>query len=141
MSPLREQIQAVGHEHVSADHSSTLELTSDEFLTPAGDCIVGIEADCVPAEFDEAFVADCKNDSATITVELEAAGHTDQVTARGDAALSFESDRSAVIRTSEYVDDDRTIAVEASAAAGDLDRDLVDALADGTTLTATLTVE
>ncbi|MFT4947696.1 MAG: hypothetical protein ACI8TL_001945 [Natronomonas sp.] len=141
MSPLREQIRAVGHEHVSAEHASTLELTSDDFLTPAGDCIVGIEADCVPNEFDEEFVVACQDDSATITVELEAAGHTDSLTARGDPELSFESDRSAVIRTSAYTDDDRTIAVEATAAAGDLNRELVAALAEGATLTATLSVE
>jgi hypothetical protein len=141
MSPPREQIRAVGHEHVSAEHTSTLELTSDDYLTPAGDCIVGIEADRVPATFDEEFVSACQDDSATIAIELEAAGHTAQLTARGDTALSFESERSAVIRTSEYVDDDRTIAVEATGAAGDLDRELVDALADGATLTATLTVE
>ena len=141
MSSLREQIHAVGHDHVSAEHTSTLELTSDDFLTPAGDCIVGIEADRVPAEFDEEFVAACQDSSATITVELDAGGHTDRLRARGDPELSFESERSAVIRTSEYTDDDRTIAVDATAAAGDLDRDLVAALADGAALTATLRVE
>lgn len=141
MSSPREQIHAVGHDHVSADHTSTLELTSDDFLTPAGDCIVGIEADRVPADFDEEFVAACQDDSTTITVELEAGGYTDRLEGRGDPELSFESERSAVIRTSEYTDDDRTIAVDATAAAGDLDRDLVAALADGAELTATLRVE
>ena len=141
MTPLREQIHAVGHEHVSAEHTSTLELTSDDFLTPAGDCIVGIEADCVPADFDEEFVAACQNDDATITIDIEAGEYSDSVTARGDTALSFESERSAVIRTSDYVDDDRTIAVEASGAATDVNRELVAALADGADLTVTLTVE
>jgi hypothetical protein len=141
MTPPREQIHAVGHEHVSADHTSTLELTSDDFLTPAGDCIVGIEADRVPADFDEAFVEACQDDEATITIDIEAEGYSDSVTARGDPELSFEGERSAVVRTSEYVDDDRTIAVEASGAAADLDRDLVAALADGADATVTLTVE
>ncbi|MXR52079.1 DUF371 domain-containing protein [Halovenus sp. WSH3] len=140
MSGLRERLRAVGHENVSAEHTSTLELTSDDFLTLAGDCIIGIEADRVPADFDEEFVAACQDADATIRIELEAAGHTAVVTARGDPDLSFESERSAVVRTSEYVDDDRTIAVEATAAAADLDRDLVEALADGAALTATLTV-
>lgn len=136
-----EQIQAVGHEHVCAEHASTLELTSDDFLTPAGDCIVGIEADTTPAEFDDEFVRACQDEAATITVELAAGDHTDRLQARGDSDLTFESDRSAVLRTSEYTDDDRTIAVEATAAAGDIDRELVAALADGAELTATLTVE
>lgn len=141
MAEPTETITAVGHEHVSAEHPSTLELTSDDFLTPAGDCILGIEADLVPSEFGDAFVDACQSDDARISVELEAAGHVDRVEARGDSDLSFESDRSAVIRTSDYTDDDRTIAVEASAAAAGIDRELVDELADGAELTVTLTVE
>ena len=53
---LTETITASGHENVSGEHASTLEVTSDDFLTPAGDCILGIEADRVPAEFDPDFV-------------------------------------------------------------------------------------
>jgi hypothetical protein len=45
-----------------------------------------------------------------------------------------------VARTSDYVDD-RTIMVDADAAAADLDRELVDALSDGAALTLTLSVE
>lgn len=135
-----ETIHAQGHEHVRAEHESTLEVTSDEYLTPAGDCIVGIEADRVPTDFDEAFVAACQSADATITATLSADGHTQTLTGRGDPALSFESDRSLVFRTSDYVDD-RTVAVETDGAAIDLDRDLVAALADGASLTLELTVE
>lgn len=138
-----QQIRATGHEHVSAEHGSTVELTSDDWLTPAGDCIVGIEADTTPAEFDEAFVAACQSESATITAEfaVETAGGTltDTLVARGDSELTFEGDRSLVGRTSDYVDE-RTVFVGADGAAADLDRTLVDSLADGATLTLTLTV-
>jgi hypothetical protein len=44
-------------------------------------------------------------------------------------------------RTSDYTDDERTILVDGDAAAGDLDRDLVSALADGADLTLRLEVE
>jgi hypothetical protein len=135
-----EVIHARGHEHVSAEHASTFEVTSDDHLTPAGDCILGIEADRVPADFDPDFVAACQSADATITVTLEAGSYTETVTGHGHPDLSFESERSAVGRTSDYVDD-RTILVAADTAAGDLDRDLVAALADGADLTVTLTVE
>jgi hypothetical protein len=62
------------------------------------------------------------------------------VTGRGHPDLSFESDRGVVARTSEYVDD-RTVMIGADAAAVDLDRSLVEALADGADLTLTLAVE
>jgi hypothetical protein len=140
----RQVVHATGHEHVSGEHASTVELTSDDWLTPAGDCIVGIEADTTPAEFDEAFVAACQDEGATITAEFAVdAGETtltDTIVARGDPELTFEGDRSLVGRTSDYVDD-RTVFVGADKAAADLDRALVDALAEGADLTLTLTVE
>jgi hypothetical protein len=136
---LVEAVRARGHEHVSAEHASTLELTSDDFLTPAGDCILGIEADRVPSDFDAAFVAACRDAEATITATIEAGDHAVTVTGSGHPDLTFESDRSHVLRTSDYVDD-RTVMVGADAAAGDVDRDLVSMLADGSTVTMTLRV-
>ena len=133
-------ITAQGHEHVTAEHASTLEVTSDDFLTPAGDCILGIEADTVPADLDDEFVAACQSADATITATLAAGGHQTVVEGSGHPDLSFENERSHVLRTSDYVDD-RTVMVGADAAAGDIDRDLVAALADGADLTLTLSVE
>jgi len=137
---MREIIRARGHEHVAATHESTFEVTTDDWLTPAGDCIVGIEADRSPADFDDDFLAACRDPATAITLTLETADARDEIRARGHPDLTFGSDRSAVVRTSTYVDD-RTVAVGAGAAAADLNRDLVAALADGADLTVTLTVD
>ncbi|MFB6251222.1 MAG: DUF371 domain-containing protein [Halobellus sp.] len=142
---MREIIRACGHEHVSAEHGSTFEVTSDDWLTPAGDCILAVEADRVPADFDPAFVAACRDPEATITATItvttaDGDTHVETVTGRGDPDLSFENDRSHVGRTSEYVDN-RTILVGADAAAADFDRELVAALADGADLRLELDVE
>jgi len=135
-----ETVRARGHEHVAAEHASTLELTTDDYLTPAGDCILGVEADRAPADFADNFVEACRDADATIALVLEADGHRETVTGSGHPDLAFENDRSMVARTSTYVDD-RTILVDADKAAADVDRDLVAALADGADLTATLRVE
>lgn len=137
---LREIIRARGHEHVSARHGSTLEVTTDDFLTPAGDCIVGIEADRAPTDLDPGFVAACRDASARIVAVLEAGGRRSVVRGRGDPALTFEDERGAVLRTSDYVDD-RTVMVGADRAASDLERDLVRALSAGSPLRMTLVVE
>jgi hypothetical protein len=137
---VNEIIHSQGHENVTARHASTFEVTSDDYLTPSGDCILGIEADRVPAEFDDSFVTACQQESSSIVVTLEAEGHTERVRGRGHPDLTFASERSLVCRTSEYVDD-RTVAVGMDRAAGELDRDLVAALAEGAELTLTLTVE
>jgi hypothetical protein len=137
---MEEVIRARGHEHVSAEHASTFELTSDDYLTPAGDCILGIEADRTPADFDEDFVAACQSHDAEITVTIEAGDHTERIEGRGHPDIELTNERSAVGRTSDYVDD-RTIVVGADKAAADIDRDLVAALADGAAVMMTIAVE
>jgi len=141
----REVVHARGHENVSAEHVSTFEVTTDDWLTPAGDCILAVDADRAPADFDASFVDACRDPDATITASVsvtEADGetHTATITGRGHPDLSFENERSHVGRTSEYVDD-RTVLVGADAAAADLDRDLVEALADGASVRFELVVE
>ena len=136
---MEQLVRARGHEHVRAEHASTWELTSDDWLTPAGDCILGVKAYTVPADFDEAFVAACQDSDAVIEATLRVDGHEQVIEGSGHPDLTFADDRSLVARTSDYVDD-RTIMVDADAAAADADRALVDALADGADLECVLRV-
>jgi hypothetical protein len=135
-----EVVRATGHGNVRGEHASTFEVTTDDWLTPAGDCILGIEADRAPAEFDPGFVEACRDPGATIVATFEADGHVDRVAGSGHPDLTFEDGRSMVGRTSEYVDD-RTVMVGAEKAAADFDRELVAALAEGAELTVTIRVE
>ncbi len=137
--PPPETVSARGHEHVQATHASTFEVTTDDYLTPAGDCILAVAADRAPADFADAFLAACRDPDTTVTATIEAGGHSERVVGRGHPDLTFDSDRSAVCRTSDYVDD-RTVMVEAERAATDLDRDLVAALAGGAPCEFTLAV-
>ncbi len=132
-------ISAHGHENVRAAHASTLELTTDDWLTPAGDCILGIAASQAPADFPEAISATACNSAASIELELVAGDQRATITGRGDPALTFADDRSMVVRTSTYVDD-RTVMVGADTAAKDIDRQLVEVLQSGAELEATFTV-
>ena len=137
---MEEVIHARGHENVTAEHGSTFEVTTEDFLTPAGDCILAVAADRSPAEFDEAFKAACREQGARITCTVEAGGHSDTVPGLGHPDLELTSERSMVGRTSDYVDE-RTVMLAAGFAAEGFDRDLVAALADGAEATVTLTVE
>ena len=143
--PLVEVVRATGHENVTAEHASTVELTTDDWLTPAGDCIVGIEADRTPRDFSTEFRQACRDADATIeaTLVVDAAEKTyeETITGRGDPDLTLLDDRSMVGRTSDYTDDERTILVDGDGAAADLDRDLVAALVDGADLTLRLEVD
>jgi hypothetical protein len=123
---------------------STFEVTTDDWLTPAGDCILAVEADRAPRDFSAAFRDACATTeatiTATITVEGPSATHTETIVGRGDPGLDLLDDRSLVARTSDYTDDARTILVGADAAAADLDRDLVEALAAGAPVELRLSV-
>jgi hypothetical protein len=137
---MEEIVRARGHENVSARHASTLELTSDDYLTPAGDCILGVEADRTPVDFATEFVDACRDADVAISLTLDAGDHTEVVTGRGHPDLEFDSERSLVCRTSDHIDD-RTVMVGADKAAADLDRAFAEALAAGAELTGTFRVE
>lgn len=134
-----ETIHARGHENVTAEHASTFEVTTDDFLTPAGDCILAIEADRSPADFAPDFVDACRDADATITMTIEADGHEETVTGQGHPDLELDSDRSMVGRTSDYVDE-RTFVVGCEFAAEGFDRELVAALSDGANVVVTVRV-
>lgn len=136
---MEETVHARGHEAVQATHASTFEVTCDEYLTPAGDCILAVGANRSPADFDPSFVTACRDASASISLTLKAGEFGDTVTGRGHPDLTFASQRSLVGRTSTYVDD-RTVLVAADKAATDIDRALVDALAGGTELRVSIRV-
>ncbi len=137
---MQEVVRAMGHENVSAEHASTFEVTTDDWLTPAGDCILAVEADRAPADFDLEFVSACRDPEAVITTVFEADGRSEKVVGRGHPDLSFESERSMVGRTSEYVDE-RTFVVGAQKAANGFDREFVEALSAGAALVVTIRVD
>lgn len=136
---MEEIVRAHGHENVTARHESTFEVTTDDFLTPAGDCILGINADRAPADFDSSFIASCKAPDVTITATFRTPRHDHVICGRGHPELTFASHRSLVGRTSEYVDD-RTVMVAADGASATMNPDLVADLAAGADLTLTLRV-
>jgi hypothetical protein len=134
-----ETVRAQGHENISANHASTVEVTSDDWLTPAGDCIIAVEADRVPSDFTDEFISACRDIGATITATITVGEYEQTITGHGHSDLTFDSDRSMVLRTSEYVDD-RTVMVGADMAAEGMDRDLISALESGVELTITFRV-
>jgi hypothetical protein len=131
-------ISSIGHPNVSAQHKTTLELTKEDFLTPTGDCIIGINSDTACADLPDELKRVLKL-AKKLTITLECNGITDTVSARGDPRLTLTSKTSMVIRKSDYVCD-RTLCVRADKAAADLDRKLIEELKKGESLKVTLTI-
>jgi len=118
------EFKAYGHKNITALHKTTLEFTKDDFLTPTGDCIVGIKADFEVPE----------DDMGQILITIRAGDTIEEIKAVHNP--SFDS-HEMVIRTSDFLDD-RTFAIKADKAAVDLDRGLIEKLADGMELVVTV---
>jgi hypothetical protein len=133
---MREVIIAKGHPNVTAIHKNTIEITREDFLTPKGDCIIGIESDKGLVDLGEGFKELLKL-GKRIIITLECNGKKDSLNAYGDPRLTFKNPNSIVIRKSSFICG-RTLCVRADKAAADLDRELIKELEEGGELVATL---
>ena len=132
-------IRARGHENVSATHRTTFELTRDNYLTPRGDCIIGVSADKAAAHLPLWFKESARSPEALVVALICSGGICDAVVGRGDPRMSLTDERRIVFRRSRYVDAS-TVMIEASKAARDIRRDLVSLLVKGERLEVLLSV-
>ncbi|WP_456423593.1 DUF371 domain-containing protein [Thermococcus sp.] len=123
---LREVIHCKGHKNVRATHRSTLEITTEDFLTPRGDCIICVSADKSLKDLSEEFKEALRKGSK-LRIVIKAGNLWDELIAYGSPGLKLESPVSMVIRKSDYIDG-RTLAIKANKSAKDLRRELVELL-------------
>ena len=110
---------AFGHKNLLGTHRTTLEFTKENRLTKKGDCILGINATFSLEKIQQ----ELKKGKIKITIETE--NYQDEFFAEYNP--SFNHPEQMVIRTSDYVDE-RTFAINATKAAKDIKRELVEEL-------------
>ena len=114
---------AWGDEGISATHKTTFEITKDDFVTAAGDCIIGISSD-----FDGKKLKEFVKNYSRVRITLRTGALKEIVYA--DTNSAFDDDRELVVRMGEHVDK-RTFAIHADKSAKYLDREFVRALKAG----------
>lgn len=122
-----EEIGFSGHEMVRATHPTTMEITTERWLTPRGDCVVGVGADKALAQLSPRIREALASDGSRVRLTIVAPGGEFSVTAAGSRLLPLESREALVIRRSGYVCG-RTLAIRADAAARDIPREIVRSL-------------
>ncbi|MBA2859542.1 DUF371 domain-containing protein [Methanococcus maripaludis] len=132
-------IYAKGHENISANHKSTLEITKENHVTCTGDCIIGISADKSMLDFSESFKENLRN-SDKITVEIEVDGLKEVITGKGNTKLTLDHKTDIVIRTSDF-SCSRTLMVNSDKASKDINREIVEKLKKGADLKFKIIVE
>ncbi len=127
---MKEVVVAWGHENVTANHRTTLEITKERHLTPRGDCIIGVRANKSVSELDERIKAWLREGKGVkIEIILPQYGLKDVIFAYGSSGLSFRHRSDIVVRKSDFVCD-RTLAIRSNKAARDIDREIVEMLKD-----------
>lgn len=122
-----EVITAYGHTNVRSTHKTTFEITKETILTKCGDCIIAVGATKGAKDLSLEFREATKRKATKITVTVEAGGVKEVVKARGTPRLLLTHPTDLVVRKSDYVCE-RTVAIRADKAAGDLSRELVEKL-------------
>lgn len=124
---VKEVISFSGHPMVRSLHPTTIEITTEDHLTPRGDCIVGVSAEKGCLQLDERTKEALRRAEALVSFKIRAGGEEFMFNARGDPGLELSNPNDIVIRKSGFLSE-RTLAVGANAAAIDLPRSLVSRL-------------
>lgn len=114
-----------GHSQISAEHKSTLEFTKDDHISGNGDCILGI---CSNHD-----VKCLNNLSGRLIFVLNIGGIEDSFEATIPKNHKITDERELVIRTSSFISS-RTYAIASSKSSLDIDRGLINALRNGSTM-------
>jgi uncharacterized protein len=122
-----EEVSFMGHAMVSALHERTIEITTEEHLSPRGDCIIGVGASKGVAQLSPSMKRALRSDSARVRFTIVTPGGQFSFDAKGSKDLSFESLTDMVIRRSSFVCG-RTLAILAESSAREIPRGLVGTL-------------
>jgi len=118
------RFKAYGHENVIGEHKTTVEITTENYLTKQGTCIVGVQATKKLSELSSEIRELVTLETTKIVLVMEVAGIREQVTGTGGKDLTYTDSLSMVARTSSF-QCGRTLMINADKAASDLSREFV----------------
>jgi len=118
-----------------------MEVTTEDYVTLKGDCIIAVRADKSAFTLSEEVKEALRTEGSTVKAIIEVGGLREEVIGRGSRRLLLTSTTSLVFRRSYYVDP-RTVMIGADKAAVHLSRNIVKLLKDPlNTVTIILEVE
>ncbi len=138
MSRIVEKVHGKGHPNIRATHPTTLAATVDHEVSVAGDCFLMVSADKSPSTLSEDFKNAARR-RVKILGRIIVGGLVDLFECYGDPSLTFENTRTMVFRKSRYICS-KTVGIESSKSARDIDRRIVKMLRNGAEALIELTV-
>lgn len=131
--------KAKGHHNVTSRHRSTFEVTQDDDIGLAADCIVGVSSKASLNDIPSGIKDAIRDENTQIQIILETENATDKITGFGHPGLTLDHPTDMVCRKSNYTCS-RTLMINADKASVDLNPDLIDDLRSGKTLTVTIMI-
>ena len=121
-----EEIYAYGHENVLGTHDTTIEFTKNTDLTPKGDCIVAINATKACSDLKPDLKEKIKS-GGKFVITLQVDHLSDTFQGYGSEKLKLSDEEDMVFRKSTFICD-RTVLINCTKAARDINRDLIERL-------------
>lgn len=121
---VQDEVTFYGHPNVRSLHSKSIEITKDGYLTPKGDCIIGIKANKACTDLEESIRRGLKSSSAIVKIEVIVGDESFNIKGRGDERLTMLNPHDIVIRRTNFVCP-RTMSVLCDKASSDMPRELV----------------
>ncbi len=135
------EIRFSGHENIRSNHQKTIEITKESYLTPQGNCIVGVNATSSCADLPQELKDKLKVPDAKITFLICVGEHEFVLEGKGHPDLILTHSEDIVIRKSNFICP-RTLAVKCDKASDLLPKVMVSLLRDPKTKgTFTITVD
>ncbi len=117
-----------GHENIRAEHETTLEITREDYLTPRGDCIVGVKASKALTHLNPGLKAILRKDSGRLIVVLISnEGSVEIIKCSGSRDLSLSDEVRMIVRKSKFTSGN-TLCINSDKSATDLSREFVESV-------------
>ncbi|RMF31584.1 MAG: DUF371 domain-containing protein, partial [Candidatus Nitrosothermus koennekii] len=95
---MEEEVIFKGHQNIRCRHKTTLEVTKDDYLTPRGDCIIGINANKACYDLSDRFKNALRK--SKVTIKIIVGNYEYSFNAYGSKELILSNKRDMVIRKS-----------------------------------------
>lgn len=123
---LLDEITARGHPNVRGTHRTTIEITTENFLTTNGNCIIGVMSSKSVNDYSPKLKESIQNGNE-IEIEMRAGPFREIISGFGHKELTLSNEISMVFRLSEFISD-RTALIGCSKSSIELDRNFIEYL-------------
>ncbi len=119
-------VHVYGHKNIQCTHKTTIEITKDNYLTKAGNCILGIRASKACSDLNLNLKTYIKNGKKLMII-IKSGRIFDSFYGYGNAKLTLANSKDIVFRKSNYFCD-RTVLINCNKSSFDLSRELINNL-------------